>query len=736
MSTNNIGSNSFNKFILKNNNIKSKSESNVEIKKSNIFTQDNINDIIDRKNISTNNDSYFLNRVDGYEGLFSTQQLFHLDYSKFENHVYFDSAVDKVNFSFKKILNEFPYDSNKFKFDDYIKKNDGYTNYILEKRFPSNLGYLRFDGTYFVEITDRNGYLLHDYSEKRKSGVLNPEKNKFAFDFWLKRLTSNNYDGKVIPIVQKINTITGKDLEEGYTVFLKDIKSNNNTATLCILLTNENEYLKSESQIKYSESEFNHFHIKVSSLNQKRNIIFYQNGKVIDSNITGSLSISNFSNNFNNAKFNIGKGTQHRSVDISEASIETNNIEYFVGYLDDLKFYKKSLTENEIVYQKNNTIHNNKYMFLYMKFNEITGVYANNQIVLDSSGNKIHGLLRKTSDNLKLTEEEASPIKITKQSEDNHIKYENKKFSPVLFPDYNTTKTLQNDLLILAKEYDLYNPNSFWKLFPKHLFEEASEFEGKKDVYLSNDNFSTFSNSINIETPANNTLIKILIIWSRFFDQLKCYIDSITEVLNVNYESLNNENVLGIIIPLLAKNYGYDFKDLFPTSLKGKLDGKFLTHKEELSTKRIRFIQNEIWKRLLINTKDFVSSKGTKKAIKSIFNAAGLSHDKFIDIREYSGFNNINMNENYMSENRHINRLSFANKNIFNTTIYNSSFSAPVANLDFYPKNKFIRNPILYYGCLDQKHASISRLPFSDLKMQYLKSYEEHCRMFCPKLTI
>ena len=53
-----------------------------------------------------------------------------------------------------------------------------------------------------------------------------------------------------------------------------------------------------------------------------------------------------------------------------------------------------------------------------------------------------------------------------------------------------------------------------------------------------------------------------------------------------------------------------------------------------------------------------------------------------------------------------------------------------------YPKNKFIRNPILYNGCLDEKHASISRLPFSDLKKQYLKSYEENCRMFCPKLTI
>ena len=41
----------------------------------------------------------------------STQQ-FNLDYSFFENHTFFHSAVAKTNEAFLKIINEYPFDNN------------------------------------------------------------------------------------------------------------------------------------------------------------------------------------------------------------------------------------------------------------------------------------------------------------------------------------------------------------------------------------------------------------------------------------------------------------------------------------------------------------------------------------------------------------------------------------------------------------------------------------------------
>jgi len=65
-------------------------------------------DILSREALENNDIVQFLERIDTYSGLFSTQQIFNLDWSKFENHTFFDSAIAKVNYVFDKLLNDFP----------------------------------------------------------------------------------------------------------------------------------------------------------------------------------------------------------------------------------------------------------------------------------------------------------------------------------------------------------------------------------------------------------------------------------------------------------------------------------------------------------------------------------------------------------------------------------------------------------------------------------------------------
>ena len=64
----------------------------------------NSNNIIDPEVLATSLTSSHSKRLDDYNGLFSSQQIKNKDFSKFKNHVYFDSAVDKVSYAFNKIL--------------------------------------------------------------------------------------------------------------------------------------------------------------------------------------------------------------------------------------------------------------------------------------------------------------------------------------------------------------------------------------------------------------------------------------------------------------------------------------------------------------------------------------------------------------------------------------------------------------------------------------------------------
>ena len=57
-------------------------------------------------------------------------------------------------------------------------------------------------------------------------------------------------------------------------------------------------------------------------------------------------------------------------------------------------------------------------------------------------------------------------------------------------------------------------------------------------------------------------------------------------------------------------------------------------------------------------------------------------------------------------------------------------------NHDYYDKSKLINNVLLYKNCLDIKQVDLTKLPYSDLKQQYMKSYEEQCRSVCPKFSI
>tara|TARA_B100000963_G_C22599551_1_gene659577 strand:- start:24 stop:2003 length:1980 start_codon:yes stop_codon:yes gene_type:complete len=187
-------------------------------------------------------------------------------------------------------------------------------------------------------------------------------------------------------------------------------------------------------------------------------------------------------------------------------------------------------------------------------------------------------------------------------------------------------------------------------------------------------------------------MINLLSIWARFFDEFKLYIDSITNIIDVNYDNLNDGKLIdGVLLPLALKLSGFNFREILPYPILEKLKNKNLTPEEEISSLSIRQIQNKLWQRLLINAKDILTSKGTTSSIHSVFNSFGLESSKFISIKEFNGQNKFNINNDFYSKKINLKEIDFScDKELFNESRFENRilFKSPTYN------NNLSNNPL------------------------------------------
>ena len=109
----------------------------------------------------------------------STQQI-PVDFSKFENHTFFNSAESKVNSAFDAIINSYPFDGTKAELFEFFDSLTGFERHVYNE-FPKYRGYLKFsgssagtsdEGTYIV-VNDVQGSLYPSLSKNRKdTGVM------------------------------------------------------------------------------------------------------------------------------------------------------------------------------------------------------------------------------------------------------------------------------------------------------------------------------------------------------------------------------------------------------------------------------------------------------------------------------------------------------------------------------------------------------------------------------------
>jgi hypothetical protein len=585
---------------------------------NNLTSQTNTNiDNSEFKNTNLNSTSSY--RYGDKPYLVSTQQL-RINWNRFENHTFFHSAVANVNESFDRIINFYPFEKSEKDIEVFEDNLTGYEKHVLNL-FPKNVGYLNFSGTAVGEslsngtqitVKDRRGSSVNTISDRVDGApILDPKESPFSIELFINPASKAN-DNQVI--VQKYSS-----LSHNFTLAL----SHSNDTSSCELhfgiTSGSNNLAVSGSIVK---GEFSHITAFYDRLGDQRVKL------LINDNIhSSSLSKRFESLSYNSNDLTIGVGSNAR---IGGSVFTVKNT--FSGSIDDLRFFHSVDPVAVVKKRKYRSFYPSKddsTLRLYYRFNEPYGDYTGNNIVLDSSGNSLHERITNFNTTNRLT------------GSDNPVLSENKYRNPVLFPTFSTLQTLNTNLLTSASLYDDYNPNLITKLVPKHYFQDGTSFrEFNEELDRLGQGFSTFSSNTpgsgKSELLGPQLLIKLLLTYAKFFDELKLFIDGITNFRHTSYDDY--DTTPDVFLKEKAKLLNATLPNLFSSGdLAQRILGIDLGAGKAKAAKSLNEIQNLIWRRVISEAPKLKLHKGTVESIKSVFRQSGIEPDNILTFREYGG---------------------------------------------------------------------------------------------------
>ena len=339
----------------------------------------------------TGSNSYLFDDPGG--PLKSTQQI-PLDWSKFENHTFFNSAESKVNVAFDSIINFYPFDGTNDEVQTFLDTLSGYEKYIFD-RFPKQLGYLLFSGTQksedpenlfapelgtWIGVNDVAGSLYPSLSKDTSgANILNPGTRSISFQFFINFPPE---EGDVQTIYQKL----ALDSNQGISLYVS--ASNSTHADLRFIASSGSSAMSASCLVP--KNEFLHlttlFDREASGLSTLK---IYKSGSLIaTSSNTATFGILDFSS----SNLSLGSGSAQ-----SLGSLDSGNIEPMVtlsASLDDFRCYHGGRTPRDIRADYLTNAAPSHALRLYYRFNEASGSYVNNGVVLDSSGNSLHSEIK------------------------------------------------------------------------------------------------------------------------------------------------------------------------------------------------------------------------------------------------------------------------------------------------------------------------------------------------------
>jgi len=563
-----------------------------------------------------NEDSESFRRNSKDSGLVSTQQI-PLDNSNFANNTFFGSAEVKVNIAFDKIINKYPFDGSFGDVEKFEDELSSFEKHVLDS-FPKSRGFVRFTGAQYIETKDSTGFLNQNLSSGNLGNSrINPKEKSFSIELHVYLSKAANNNSYLFYCLDEKGT-------NNYVGFSSFLKATSSAATAEIGFLISSGSVNSVISSSFSKGEWHNIHFICDRRQNFNNISI---SKVTSGNFL-SLKESNQilmgDINTESTSLFIGKGN---SIAIPNFSFDYQ--ENFKGYLDEFRLFHNLRSRDEIEFYSKRNIFSHENLRICYRFNEPSGSYSNNNIVLDHSGNSLHSKVESFSHSSNKTNFEPGVS--------NPIVLENSKYSPILFPKFNEVVDLNNNLLNEASEYDINNPNLITKMIPKHYLNIGSDFEG---VAVDGEMVESYSSTSNLprtgKLGSNQLMSLLLYFFAEEFDSYKVFLDQVSQYLHPDYE--NKSGVANPFLSDLADYYGFDLPDIFSdATYEQYLGSESLGLELGIYERNIQEIQNIIWRRILKNLNYINKTKGTKESIKSIFRSAGIEPDRMFRMVEFGG---------------------------------------------------------------------------------------------------
>lgn len=535
----------------------------------------------------------------------STQQI-PLDWSRFENHTFFNSAEVNVNVAFDTIINEFPFDGTPNEIYQFLDRLTGFEKYVYD-RFPKNVGTLHFNGTSFVQINDVPGGFLQSLSKKVDGKpVLDPEGKSISFQMKL-----------FVPDQSNQNSVVFQRLfnsSNGYSLFLSE--SVTNQAPLVFIVSSGSSALEVTQSIEKGKWNDVCLQFNRSFSNNKISII-------VDGESTIESSTASEFSSFNagSALLTIGSGSNHQTY--IRDFIPTTR---FSGSMDEFRVLHKIRTPKEIKESVLRSAVPDSSTKLLYRFNEPQGPYSQSSILLDSSGNGLHSKITSYNENLRSNPDGFS----------NFIERLNE--NPVLFPDFSPLSSLNSELITSASLYDENNPNIITKLVPKQYFDSGQQFQGLENEFGTIGESYPSSGDLPRESEIGTSqlLASLLYVWAKHFDENKIFLDHFSKFESLSFTSTGS--ISNNFLNLQARNFGVELPKLFTTNdiYSNDFGDDYATNPAE-GIAKLQDIQYDIWRRIIASLPGIIRSKGTISSIKEIIRAFGINPDISLRIREYGG---------------------------------------------------------------------------------------------------
>ena len=582
-------------------------------------------------------------------GLKNTQQL-DVDWSKWENHVFFHSAEAKANIAIDKIINQFPFDGTTEEKTLFYSKIDGFTNWVMEQ-LDTSVGYAYFTQGTSVWTKDITGWLVPSLTKKAfGESVLTSDMsdNGTCVEFWFNHGSNpsgqtGTYNGLIL---QKLS---GK---QGITVATELGLSSFNKYKVHFQISSDDQLSIVAETPELITGEWNHIAFSYYRGSSERVEVFV-NGVLVDTtthqaeldDITTAGAVLYVGNNPS------ANGIQTHHTDASgDNQAFWGSLEGLEGCLDELRLWSKPRSAQEIKSNMLSNIDSEEGLSYYLKFNEPSSSsgYNSKNIVIDSSGNSYHSILQigtNQDDLFFINWVNGAPQQTSISNIYGNIPLalEIQKNNLILFPDWPATMSLNTQLVKTGNHYDMNNPNLITKLVPKHYFEEATFFEGietpidepsKLKQATQGSAHEDYSHKYG-KLPSKTIMVSFLMVWAAYFDDMKLYIDTFSTLDKVDYTS--HEQIPEVLLNFLAEYYGLSIINPFSDeTLEKYSDGRNITGEFE-QTGALGSLVQQLWRRILVNMPFLLRSRGTMQGIRALMNTIGVESSTFFRLREYGG---------------------------------------------------------------------------------------------------